>query len=89
MGSRLIILEMTVRRLVCKDCGAIQQENIHFVRGKERYTYRMRRYVLDLCRIGTSDVAKQVYLSWDMVKDILKAELVRKYGRPDLKGLDT
>ena len=86
IGSRQIILEMTVQRLECKDCGAIQQERVHFVRGKERYTYRMKRFVLDLCRIGTiADVAKQVHMSWDTVKDILKAELGRKYSRPDLK----
>ena len=88
IGSRPITLEMTMQRLECTDCGAIQQENVHFVRGKERYTYRMRRYVLDLCRIGTiADVAKQVHLSWDTVKDILKTDLGRKYSRPDLKGL--
>lgn len=88
IGSRQIILEMTVQRLECKDCGAIQQERVHFVRGKERYTYRMKRFVLDLCRIGTiADVAKQVHMSWDTVKDIFKAELGRKYSRPDLKEL--
>ena len=88
VGSRPIILEMTVQRLECKDCGAIQQEKIHFVRGKERYTYRMRLHVLDLCRMGTiADVARQVHMSWDTVKDILEADLGRKYSRPDLKGL--
>ena len=88
VGSRPIILEMTVQRLECKDCGAIQQEKIHFVRGKERHTYRMRLHVLDLCRMGTiADVARQVHMSWDTVKDILEADLGRKYSRPDLKGL--
>ena len=88
IGSRPVILEMTVQRLECKDCGAVQQENIHFVRGKERYTHRMKRYVLDLCRIGTvADVAKLVHMSWDTVKDILKSELGRKYGHPELSGL--
>ena len=88
VGSRPIILEMTVQRLECKDCGAIQQENIHYVRGKERYTYRMRQHVLDLCRMGTiADVARQVHMSWDTVKDILEADLGRRYSRPDLKGL--
>ena len=88
IGSRPVILEMTVQRLECKDCGAVQQENIHFVRGKERYTYRMKRFVLDLCKIGTiTDIAKFVHMSWDTVKDILKAELGRKYSRPDLSGL--
>lgn len=88
IGSRPVILEMSVQRLECKDCGAVQQENIHFVRGKERYTYRMKRFVLDLCRIGTiADVAKLVHMSCDTVKDILKSELGRKYSRPELSGL--
>jgi len=88
IGARPVILEMTVQRLECKDCGAVRQENIHFIRGKERYTYRMKRFVLDLCKIGTiTDVAKLVCMSWDTVKDILKSELGRKYSRPDLKGL--
>ena len=88
IGVRPIILEMTVQRLECKDCGAVQQERIHFVRGKERYTCRMRRFVLELCKIGTmADVAKFVQMSWDTVKDILKTELGRKYSRPDLCGL--
>ena len=88
IGLRPVILEMTVQRLECKDCGTVQQENIHFVRGKERYTCRMRRFVLDLCKIGTmADVTKFVQMSWDTVKDILKTELGRKYSRPDLSGL--
>ena len=48
----------------------------------------MRRFVLDLCKIGTmADVARFVQMSWDTVKDILKTELGRKYSRPDLSGL--
>ena len=88
IGARQIILEMTVQRLECKDCGAVRQENIHFVRGKERYTYRMKCHVMDLCKTGTiTDIAKFLHMSWDTVKDILKAELGRKYSRPDLSGL--
>lgn len=88
IGSRPAMLEMTVYRLECKDCGAIRQEHIHFAHGKQRYTYRFKRFVLDLCKIGTmADVSKLLRVSWDTVKDILKSELGRKYGRPDLKGL--
>ena len=88
IGSSPVKLEITVQRLECKDCGAVQQENIHFVRGKERYTYCMRRFVLDLCKIGTMvDVAKFVHMSCDTVKDILKTEFRHKFSRPDLSGL--
>ena len=88
IGSRPVVLEMRVQRLECKECGAIQQERIHFVRGKERYTHRMKQFVLDLCRIGTiADVSKLVRMSWDTVKDILKSELGFRYSRPDLSDL--
>ena len=88
IGSRPVMLEMTVYRLECKDCGAIRQEHIHFAHGKQRYTYRFKRFVLDLCKVGTmADVSKLLRVSWDTVKDILKTELGRKYSRPDLKGL--
>lgn len=88
IGSRPVILEMTVQRLECKDCGAVQQEHVHFARGKQRYTYKFKRFALDLCKIGTIlDVSKLLRVSWDTVKDILKSELSRRYGRPDLKNL--
>lgn len=88
IGARPVILEMTVQRLECKDCGATQQEHIHFAHGKHRYTYKFKQFVLDLCKIGTmADVAKLLRVSWDTVKDILKSELDRKYSRPDLSNL--
>lgn len=42
IGLRQVILEMAVQRLECKECGAVQQERIHFAHGKVRYTFRMR-----------------------------------------------
>ena len=88
IGTRPVILEMTVQRLECKDCGAVRLEHIHFVRGKQRYTHRMKLFVLDMCRTSTiSNVSRIVRMSWDTVKDILKSELGRKYSHPDLKGL--
>jgi len=83
-----VILEMTVQRLECKDCGAVQQEHVHFARGKQRYTFKFKQFVLDLCKIGTIlDVSKLLKVSWDTVKDIVKSELSRRYGRPDLRNL--
>ena len=43
---------------------------------------------MDLCRMGTIvDVAKQMHLSWDTVKDILESDIFCKYSCPDFKGL--
>ena len=62
--------------------------NKAIARGLPKNTYRMKRFVLDLCKIGTiSDITKFVHMSWGTVKDILKAELGRKYSWPDLSGL--
>ena len=42
----------------------------------------------ELCRLMTiSDVAKHLCVSWDMIKDIHKRYLNRKYGTPSLKDL--
>ena len=88
VGARPAILEMTVQRLECKCCGAIRQEHIHFAHGKQQCTFKFKRFAADLCKIGPiTDVAKLLKVSWDTVKDILKSELGRKYGRPDLRGM--
>lgn len=64
IGSRPIIIEMTVQRLEWKHCGAIQQEKIYFVWGKERYTSRLKRpcagLVQDRHDIGCGQAAAYV-----------------------------
>lgn len=77
-----------VQQLECKQCDVIQQENIHFVRSKERCAYRQRSCVLDLCRTGTKVVvAKKVYLLWNKVKVILELAHSRKFSCPDINGM--
>jgi hypothetical protein len=45
------------------------------------YTHAFERYVLDLSRFGTmQDVADHLDVSWDIVKDIQKRHLVKKYS---------
>lgn len=88
IGSRPIILRMSVQRVECKECGAVRNEEIKFTRGKRRYTRSFERLVHDLSKIGTiSDVAKFLNVSWDTVKDIQKEYLGRRYGHPDIKSL--
>lgn len=88
IGSRQIMLKMSVQRLECKDCENIRNEEIKFTRGKRRYTRSFERLVLDLSKMGTiADVSKFLGVSWDTVKGIQKEYLGKRYSRPDIKSL--
>jgi len=85
IGSKPVVLQMKVQRLYCKDCDTTRQEDLHFVRGKQRYTHKFSRLVVELSRIGTiKDVANFLHVSWDTVKEIQKRYLKRHYSNPDI-----
>ena len=88
VGTKQVLLKMSVQRLECKDCGCIRNEELKFTKGKRRHTRCFERLIHDLSRIGTiSDVAKFLRVSWDTVKDVQKDYLGRHYGHPDIKGV--
>lgn len=88
VGRRPVWIELRVPRLSCKACGSIRQAEISFASGQHRYTKRFARYVLDLTRCMTMwDVARHLGVSWGLVKEILKTELLRRFGKPKLRDL--
>ena len=88
VGGKPVTIRMKVQRLECKGCGHVCQEHIHFADGKTSYTRRMGRYVADLCRICTiTAAAATLGMSWNTVKEIVKAFLQRHYSKPDLSSL--
>lgn len=88
VGGKSVTIQMKVQRLECKDCGCVCQEHVHFADERASYTHRMKRYVADLCRIGTLlAVAKFIGMSWNTVKEIVKAYLKNHYSKPDLSSL--
>ena len=88
IGSKPVTVRMKVQRLECKECGHVSQEHIHFADNQTGYTHRMARYVADLCRICTvSAAATMLGMSWNTVKEIVKAYLQRRYSKPDLSTL--
>lgn len=53
-----------------------------------RYTRRLEAFIKDLSGLMTiADLAAVSGLSWDTVKNIIKAKLEREYGHPRLKDL--
>jgi transposase len=61
---------------------------VPFADPRRTYTHAFERYVLELSEFGTiQDVARHLDVSWDIVKDIQKRHLVKKFGKPKLKNL--
>ncbi len=88
IGSRATSLVLPVPRVECRACGVVRQVDVTFAEPRRSYTRAFRRYVLDLSRRMTiRDVAAHLGVGWDLVKDIQKRDLARRFARPKLKHL--
>jgi transposase len=88
IGKKRIELEARIPRLACQDCGKIRQAEIGFAAPRRTYTKLFERYVLELSRKMTiKDVACHLGVGWDVVKDIQKRHLHRRFDKPKLKHL--
>jgi len=88
IGARPTFVLVKVARVVCFRCEITRQVKVPFADPWRTYTHAFERYVLDLSRFGTiQDVADHLDVSWDIVKDIQKRHLVKKYSKPKLKNL--
>lgn len=83
-----VFIVLDVQRLECNVCRAIRQAEIRFADPRVSYTKAFERSVLDLLEMATiDDVARHVGISWDVVKEIQKRHLQKRYAKPSLKGL--
>jgi len=88
-NSKAFYVEAVVQRVKCRECDAVRQMSIPFANEHSRYTKGFERYVLDLSKEMTIQaLAKHLGVSWDVVKDIQKRYLGRKFPPPTLKGLE-
>ncbi len=88
IGRRPVTLRAEIPRLLCHDCGKTRQAAIEFARPRRTYTKSFERYVLELSQHMTiKDVAGHLGVSWDVVKDIQRRYLHRKFAKPKLKHL--
>ena len=89
IGKKATYIKTDIPRLECKECKAIRQSDIGFADPRFTYTKALGRYVLDLARYMTiADVSKHLGISWDIVKNIQKRYLQKKYARPNLNELE-
>jgi transposase len=88
IGQRRVVLEAKIPRLACQACGTVRQAAVGFADPRRSYTKSFERYVLELSRWMTiKDVATHLGVGWDVVKDIQKRYLHKRFARPKLKRL--
>jgi transposase len=88
IGKRTTTIAFAIPRVACQTCGLIRQVKLDFADPRRTYTKPFERYVLELSQHMTIlDVARHLNVSWDVVKDIQKRDLSRRYAKPKLNHL--
>jgi transposase len=90
-GPFRIVLDLEVRRVQCRQCGAVKRERLAFLADNPFYTQRFAYYVGRRCRSATiKDIAEELRLDWDAVKELdkqyMRAQL-RRAGTPGPKAI--
>lgn len=88
LGGKRVFVEMSVPRVECLDCGTRRLLPVAFAEPRRTYTRAFERSVWDLSqRMTIRDIAVHLGVGWDLIKEIQKRYLHRKYGKPRLRGL--
>jgi transposase len=88
IGRKQIYIRLHIPRVFCHDCSVVRQISLGFADPRRTYTKSFERYVVELSRHMTiQDVALHLDVGWDLVKEIQRRYLVKKFSRPQLKRL--
>ena len=88
IGRRATFIILPIPRVECLACGAVRQVEVPFADPRRSFTSCFQRYALELGRRMTiQDVAVHLGVGWDLIKDIQKRDLSRRYAKPKLKHL--
>jgi transposase len=88
IGSRPTFVVLPIPRVHCQACGVVRQVEVSFADVRRSYTRSFERYALELGRRMTiRDVALHLGVGWDIIKDIQKRDLSRRFAKPKLKHL--
>jgi transposase len=90
IGQKPTNLLLPVQRVGCRRCGLVRQVHLGFADPQRSYTRSFERYALELSRRMTiKDVAAQLQVGWDVIKDIQLRDLRHRFARPRLQPLRT
>jgi transposase len=88
IGRRPVWIKLAAPRVLCRLCGALRQVKVGFAQPRRSYTRTFECYALELARHMTiKDVARHLEVSWDVIKDIQKRNLKKRFARPKLHKL--
>jgi transposase len=88
IGLKPTFVLLKVARVICFRCEHTRQVKVPFADPRRTYTHSFERYALELSKATTiQDAARHLDVSWDIIKDIQKRNLHRRFGRPKLKNL--
>ena len=88
VGRKLVTLTLLVPRVECAACDIVRQVSISFADPRRSYTKSFARYALELSRRMTIlDVADHLGVGWDLIKEIQKTDLQRRFKKVKLKKL--
>jgi transposase len=86
-GDTRIFLELEVRRVLCRLCGKVKRERLDFLADNTHFTKRFAYFVGRRCRQATiKDVAKELNLDWDAVKELDKQYMAAQLARTGTPG---
>ena len=88
IGSRSTVVVLPFPLVACQVCEVVRQVKLEFADPRRTYTKAFERYALELPRSMTIlGVARQLGVSWDIIKDVQKCDLSRHNSKPKLKDL--
>jgi transposase len=88
IGLKPAYVFLQVPRVICFRCEQTRQVKVPFADPRRTYTHAFERYALELSKATTiQDTARHLNVSWDIIKDIQKRNLQRRFGKPKLKNL--
>lgn len=89
IGRKQVYIRLHIPRVFCQDCAVVRQIRLGFADPRRTYTRSFERYVVELSRHMTiQDVAMHLCVGWDLVKEIQRRHLERRYAKPVLKDLE-
>jgi transposase len=88
IGSKPVAIVLDVARVYCPKCDATRQVQVGFADEYRRHTRAFARYAVELTGMATiQDVANHLCVGWDLIKELKKSDLARRYRKPKLRRL--
>ena len=85
IGNKTVFIDCTIPRVFCNECRVVRQIHLEFAEPRRSYTKAFKRYALELSKRATiRDVARHLGVSCDVIKEIQKTDLSKRFDRISL-----